>query len=238
MRVVVCRFKAGVHAKYFNLVLVGLLSQTDRDAPVSQDSYLGALAKICEEPSFNVGNSVEKLRAATQTFREWLQATIVVPKMWLSSISLEVDLKIRHIDQLKIFGNICKHNLLRSVQTLRAFQKALAESGAIVDLNQSLLAMDDVYEWLHTHKFFAQSNAIIEFLNNIRWGIRDYLAPEYVRSKLNHADGVGYAYTYPMDVTDEFARNGYWELMNKIRGQPYLPRFRVREFWKDEVDKD
>lgn len=111
--------------------------------------------------------------------------------MWLPTLSLNVDLKIGRIELLKIAGNICKHNVLRSIQTMRAFQKALADSGAAVDLNHALLATGEVYEWLHRDKFFAQSNAIVQFLNDIRWGIRDYLAPEYARSKINDPDGVG-----------------------------------------------
>ena len=96
---------------------------------------------------------------------------------------------------------------------MRTFQNALAESGADFDLNKSLLAIDDAYEWLHTHKFFAQSNAIFEFLNSIRWGIRDYLTPEYTQSKINSPDGIGYSYTYPADIADEFARASYWDLL-------------------------
>jgi hypothetical protein len=232
------RFKDGVHARYFNLVLVDLLSLTDKDGPVVQRSYIGALAEICEDPSFNVGDSILPLRGAAQAFRSWLQATIIIPKMWLPTLSLEIDLKIRRIELLKISGNICKHNILRSVQTMRAFQKALANSGAAVDLNHALLATSEAYDWLHADKFFAQSSAIAEFLNNIRWGIRDYLAPEYARSKVNEPEGVGYSYTYPAEVRDDFAQASYWDLMNKLRAQPYLPRFRVRQFWKGDVDKN
>jgi hypothetical protein len=231
------RFKDGVCARYFNLVLTDMLSLTDKDGPVIQRSYIGALTEICQHPSFDVGDSILPLRGAAQTFRSWLQETIIVPKMWLPTLSLEIDLRICRIELLKIAGNICKHNVLRSVQTMRAFQKALADSGATLDLNQVLLATNEAYDWLHTHKFVAQSNAIVEFLNNIRWGICDYLAPEYARSKVNHPDGVGYSYTYPAEITDDFARASYWDLMNKLRSQPYLPRFRVRQFWKGEVDK-
>jgi hypothetical protein len=231
------RFKDGVHARFFNLVLVDLLSRTDRDGPVIQRSYIGALAEICEDPSFNISDSIQSLRAATQTFRSWLQTTITIPKMWLPTLSVEIDLKIRRIDLLKIAGSISKHNVLRSVQTMRAFQRALADSGTAVDLNHALLATSEVFDWLHTHKFFAQSNAIVEFLNNIRWGIRDYLAPEYARSIVKDPDGVRYSYTYPMEITDDFARASYWDLMNKVRARPYLPKFQVREFWKGDVDK-
>lgn len=228
------RFKDRVHAQYFNLVLVDLLSLTDKDGPVVKQSYVGALTKICEDPSFNVGDSILPLRGAAQTFRSWLQTTIIIPEMWLPTLSLKIDLKICRIELLKIAGNICKHNVLRSVRTMRAFQRALADSGTAVDLNHALLATSEVYDWLHRDRFLAQSNAIVEFLNNIRWGIRRYLAPEYARSKVNDPDGVGYSYTYPAEITDDFARASYWDLMNKIRSQPYLPQFRVQEFWKDD----
>src|ERR1700689_5542944 len=102
------RFKDGVHARYFNLVLVDLLSLTDKDGPVVQRSYIGALLEICEDPSFNVGNSVLPLRGFAQAARDWLQTTIIIPKMWLPTLSLEIDLKICRIDLLKISGNICK----------------------------------------------------------------------------------------------------------------------------------
>src|SRR5579871_104897 len=231
------RFKDGAHARYFNLVLVDLLSLTDKDGPVAQRSYIGALAEICDDPSFNVGDSIMPLRDAASTFRSWLETTITIPKMWLSTLSVELDLRIRRVDLLKISGNMCKHNVLRSVQTMRAFQEALADSGAVVDLNHALLATSEAYDWLHRDRFLAQSNAIVEFLNNIRWGIRHYLAPEYARSKVNDPDGVRYSYTYPAEVTDDFARASYWDLMNKVRSRPYLPEFQVRKFWKDEVDR-
>lgn len=231
------RFHDNVHARYFNLALVDLLSLTDRDAPLPQRTYLQALYEICEQPSFDDANAVDSLRKAVDEFRTWLTAVITVGGMWLPSIPLEIDLKIKRIDLLKIAGNICKHNVLRSVRTMREFQKVLAQNNAAVELNQTLLAMDDVYEWFHTHKFIAQSNAIAEFLNNLRWGIRDYLSPEYRRSKVSDVDGIGYRYTYPEDVKDDLARASYWELMNRVRASPYLQRFEVAEFWKGEVDK-
>lgn len=224
-------FKDSVRARYFNLALVDLLSQTDKDGPLPPRTYLQALHDVCDDPRFDVENSVSALRRTVSEFRAWLRKTITVKGMWLPSISLQVDLRIERIDALKIAGNICKHNVLRSIQTVHTFQKVLAENGITVERNQVLLTMDEVYEWLHTHKFLAQSHAIVEFLNNIRWGIYDYLMPEYQKSKLMEPDGIGYRYTYPDDIQDTLARTFYWDLMNKIRADPYLPRFTVREFW-------
>jgi hypothetical protein len=230
------RFKDWIHARFFNLMLVDLLSPTDKDAPVSRKTYLESLNFICESPCFDRNNSVGSLKQSVTNFRSWLNESITIKKMWLPTISLEIDLKIKRIDLLKISGNICKHNLLRSVQTMRSFQKVLAENEATIDDKSALLLMDEVYEWFHTDKFMAQSNAIVEFLNNIRWGIFDYLIPEYQRSKVDEQNGIGYSFTYPTDLEDKFARVSYWELMNKVRSGPYLPRLKVDEFWKGRVD--
>lgn len=231
------RFKDSVRARFFNLCLVDFLSKTDKDAPIPQSTYLEALTKIGDSPRFNGSNTIDSLKNVVADFRMWLSEKITVPKVWLPTIELELDLKIRRIDIHKIAGNVCKHNLLRGVQTMHAFRKVLQENGHEVDLNTALLLVDEVYEWLHEHKFMAQSNAIVEFLNNIRWGIYDYLRPEYLRSMVVDTNGVRYSYTYPAEVCDDFARANYWELMNMVRSPPYLPRFTVPEFWKNDVDK-
>jgi hypothetical protein len=229
-------FKSHIHAKYFNLALVDLLSLTDKDGPVPQRTYLQGLSGICSDPSFG-GESVAGLRNAVEEFRSWLTTEITIQGMWLPTINLNIDLRIQRIDALKIAGNICKHNVLRSVQTMRAFQKVLAANNVEIGLNQVLQTIEQLYEWLHSHKFVAQSNAIVEFINNIRWGIYDYLQPQYQRSMVRHADEVGYHYTYPEEVKDELARANYWELMNKVRQPPYFQRFEVPEFWKNRVDE-
>ncbi len=230
------RFKSHVHARFFNLALVDLLSLTDKDGPVPQRSYLQALRDICNGPGFG-NESAAGLRTAVEDFRSWLTTEITIAGMWLPSINLRIDLRIQRIDALKIAGNICKHNVLRSIQTMRSFQKVLAANNVEIDLNQVLQTMDELHEWLHTHKFVAQSNAVVEFVNNIRWGIYDYLQPEYQRSRVPHADGIGYHYIYPEEVNDGLARANYCELMNKVRRPPYFQRFEVPEFWKNKVDE-
>src|SRR5579871_6043610 len=76
-----------------------------KDGPVAQRSYIGALADICDDPSFNVGDSIMPLRDAASTFRSWLETTITIPKMWLSTLSVELEIRIRRVDLLKISGN-------------------------------------------------------------------------------------------------------------------------------------
>ncbi len=45
-----------------------------------------------------------------------------------------------------------------------------------------MLALGDFYERFHTDILNYHSSTIAEFLNNIRWGIYEYLQPEFRRS--------------------------------------------------------
>ena len=99
----------------------------------------------------------------------------------------------------------------------------------------SLLALDEIHEWFHTHKFYAYSNAIAEFLNNIRWGIYTYLQPEFARSfTRTPGSSVAYSFAIPASIEGEFAKSCYWQLMNEVRSPPFVQRFSVREFFKSD----
>ncbi len=63
---------AATHQRFFNILLVDLLSKCDEHLLGRQISYLEALSNICDHPSFNEGNSVATLRTATGSFVKWL----------------------------------------------------------------------------------------------------------------------------------------------------------------------
>lgn len=76
-------------------------------------------------------------------------------------------------------------------------------------------------------------STIAEFLNNIRWGIYEYLKPEFSRSLVRDTKNPPrYWHTYPEDIKNEFAKNCYWDLMNEVRSDPYLRKFKVTEVLK------
>jgi hypothetical protein len=41
-----------------------------------------------------------------------------------------------------------------------------------------------------------------------------------------------YRYAYPDGVNSPFARQLYWNLMNEVRSQPYMRRFKVTKWLK------
>lgn len=72
-----------------------------------------------------------------------------------------------------------------------------------------------------------------EFLNNIRWGIYDYLRPEFARSfTKDDPTSIAYRFLYPPDCSRPVARTMYWDLMNAVRSTPYFPKFEVTRYLK------
>lgn len=225
-------FNSSTHQRFFNIILVDFLSRTDRKAPIKQTSYLGALKDIFERPSFNVGDSIEPLRDATHRFIDWLEQEVEVD-IWLPSVDTQMTLKISRISFLKMCGNITKHNFLRSVGVAEELWKNLAASGISVTLEDSMLTLTDFYERFHTDILNYHSSTIAEFLNNIQWGIYEYVQPEFRRSIVwEGGDPPKYRYIYPKAVKSGFAKECYWELMDEVRSAPYMRKFTVTKWLK------
>lgn len=226
-------FRTRTHQRFFNIVLVDFLSLTDKRAFIKQTSYLGALKNISKSPNFDVNASVASLSESTHEFSNWLEQEIEVHKIWMPSIDTETTLKLSRIAFLKMCGNISKHNFLRSIRVAEELKEVLSRSGVSVELDEAMLALDDFYQWFHTDILNYHASTIAEFLNNIRWGIYEYLQPEFHRSIVWEShDPLKYRYTYPKGVTSRLAQEYYWEIMNDVRSPPYVRRFKVTKWLK------
>lgn len=225
-------FNSTTHQKYFNIILVDFLSQTDKKGFTKPISYLGALRKISETPNFNVNNSVNALRKATFEFVDWLKQQVEV-KIWLPTIDTETNLILTRLTFLKMCGNISKHNFLRAIGVAEELKEILSKSDINIELDSALLALADFYERFHTDIFNYHASTIAEFLNNIRWGIFEYLQPEFQSSIVwDKTTPLLYQYTYPNGVVTKLAQECYWEIMNEVRTPPYLRRFQVTRWLK------
>lgn len=226
------RFKSMTHQKYFNIMLLDFLSDTNFFG--GKLSYRQALQEICQSPKFNSNNSISSLTLATNDLREWLEKEITVEKVWFPSIEIETNLSIKRIEFIKICGNISKHNFTRlqgvAVDLIKIFKRNQIELGE----EGALLILGEFYDWFHTNIFSYHSSAIAEFLNNVRWGIYDYLRPEFLRSIVYETNEHPrkYHYTFPKNIANSFAKACYWELMNDIRSAPYMRKFQVSRYLK------
>lgn len=225
-------FATRTHQQFFNIALVDFLSRTDKKAPVRQTSYLGALRQIADSPNFCADNSVAALQAATSDFVAWLESEITVD-VWFPSIDLQTPLRVPRFQYIKMTGDLSKHNLLRSVGVAEDLQRLLAGQDVQVELDAAMLALDNFYEWFHDHVLNYHGSTIAEYLNNLRWGIHDYLRPEFSRSIVwESGDPPVYKYTYPPGVLSRFGQESYWALMNQVRSEPYMRRFQVTKWQK------
>jgi hypothetical protein len=194
-------FETMTHQRFFNIVLVDFLSRTDKRAFIKQTSYLGALKKISKSPNFDVNGSVASLSEATHEFSDWLEQEIEVHKIWMPSINTETTLRLSRMAFLKMCGNISKHNFLRLIGVAEELKEVLSRSGVSVELDEALLALNDFYQWFHADILNYHASTIAEFLNNIRWGIYEYLQPEFRRSIIWESHNPPkYRYTYSQRI--------------------------------------
>ncbi len=225
-------FKSITHQRFFNIILVDFLSCTDKKGPIKQTSYIGGLTEIVNNPYFDENNSVNDLKVATQEFKDWIEQKVEVD-VWLPSIGKDTKLDISRFNFLKMAGDISKHNYLRAIGVAEELKEILSKSGITVDINEALLAFAEFYERFHTDILNYHSSTIAEFLNNIRWGIYDYLRPEFNKSIVREGgDPPKYHYIYPKEIQSEFAKACYWDLMNEVRSKPYMKKFKVTKWLK------
>lgn len=220
-------FKTSIHQRFFNIVLVDFLSPTACKVTGDTKSCMDALATICEKPNFNERNSAKLLKQAVTAFKKWLEQEIKV-KVWFASIRLKAKIKVTRKEFISICGDISKHNFSRLDRRARVLQQILKRNGEEVSEEDALLALDDFYEKFHSDIFTYLGSHLVEQLNNIRWGIQEYLQPEF-NSSLTHEGCTPprYRYTYPSGIKAEFAKLCYWELMNDIRAAPDMKRFKT-----------
>jgi hypothetical protein len=101
-------------------------------------------------------------------------------------------------------------------------------------VEQSWLAIANTQERFSEDLLAFYCTRITGLLNDVRWGIHEYLLPEFRRSfTRDPSHEIMYRYQHPEGVALEFAKVCYWDLMNKVRGGPILPRFTVPEYLKE-----
>src|SRR5262249_29472450 len=158
-------------------------------------------------------------------FAAWLDARFTVERVWLSNVSIEIDLTVTRLDAIKICGNIAKHNFSRLETDVHRIRKIMEANGRAVSEEEAYLLLPDFYEWFHTNIFAYHPSHIGEMLNGIIWGIYDYLLPEFARAyrkTSDDPDDIRYGYDVPPAIGEGLARAMYWDLMNDVRGQPYV----------------
>jgi hypothetical protein len=235
-------FSSMTHRRLFNILLVDFLSQPrewpfgltmpSADVPSSERSILFHLKRVCSSPQLSPGNGI-LISSPLDVFVQWLETECHVEKVWLPSINVETPISVKRLKFIKICGNIAKHSFGRLSSNVGEICEILRANGSPIDRDEGYLVLPDFYEWFHNNVFTYHSSALAEFLNNLRWGLYEYLQPEYSRSfSKDELPSIEYRYSYPPNCVNPIARSMYWDLMNAVRSKPYMPRFEVTRYLK------
>lgn len=232
------RHNTDLDLKYFSIILWDFLSF--KIFGVSE-SCIDALDTVLKKSIFNSSN--QNLKDLIQELKKWLEEDVKLEnnretkKFWFPSIDKDISLQIKRIEFIQICSNISKHNMLCLDGQANKILEIFKRNNVNIELTQALLIMEEFYEQFHNDIFIYHSSTIAEFLNNLRWEIYEYLKPLYQSSVEYYPgkyfpDQKAYKYNYPENIKNEYAKEIFWNLMNDVRSEPYIKRFKVSRYLK------
>jgi hypothetical protein len=232
---VILMFNTRVHQRLFNILLVDFLSQpppwpfglpaAPRETKKSKQNLLFHLGRICDDPRLSP-TGADHIKAPLDKLTDWLEAECCVENVWLPSINVETNITVKRVAFIKICGNIAKHNFTRLSVNIEGICGILRDNGTNIDTEHGYLVISEFYDWFHTHVLNYHGSVIAEFLNNIRWGVYNYLKPEFTRSfTRDDPISIEYRFLYPPDCNHPVVKSIYWDLMNEVRSEPFVPQF-------------
>lgn len=227
------RFATRQHQQLFLIRLLDFVKEGGAASLTGVNgSCLAVLKAACQTRAFERDDSARLLVNATDTMDAWLSERTQF-SLWLPTLDIQADLNVPRVDFLYITGNQVKHNLSRLTGVSREIVRMLAEHGHQVPEELVPLALDDFREHLQEHYFNYYGTWLAELLNEVRWGLHEYLLPTFAWSYTRDAaDEILYSYQYPASLTAEIPRQWFWRLMNHVRQRPYLPRFKGAHYMK------
>jgi hypothetical protein len=190
-------------------------------------THLTLLEMIATNP--RLGHDSSLLAKPCLDFAAWLDGYSVIDA-WLPSIKRDGPLTVQRVTFLKICGTVSKHGIARLGDIAGKVQAILMQNGTQVSLGEAYLVIPEFREWFEDTVFAYHASSIACLLNDIRWGIFNYLRPEFQRAYRPEQAKNGlqmYGFDVPTDITDPLINSMYWDLMNNVRAEPYFPRFTV-----------
>ncbi|MGD9851042.1 MAG: hypothetical protein AB7T38_07235 [Nitrospirales bacterium] len=227
-------FETMVHQQLFNVLLLDFLEDVSKNLTSLKGSCVDLLEEICRLSSFNDSDSINFIQEPLHKLKIWLE-TVITVETYFPSISRTISLGIKRKNCLYICGNISKHNISRLTGAGKRLSEVLKENEVNVDSNSNkiLHLLDDFYKRFHEDIFEYQATVITELLNNVRWGIHNYLYPEYLKAKNQDSDDLTkYSYKFPQGISDDFVKTCYLDLMSLVRRKPNMEPFLADSSWK------
>jgi len=221
-------FQTHIHRDLFLIRLLDFVTEKGSKELTNVDgSCLSVLKAACVTKCFDINGSVGELKSSVDALEGWLNCkktiTIHLPTLDINS---GIDITITRQEFLKISGNHSKHNLSRLTDVSKKIAKILKDCGHDVPIECIPLALDDFKAHLAENYFVYYSTWLSELLNNIRWGLQEYLNPTFTQSyKEGLKAPVFCSYEYPVYIQEEISRQWFCRLMNNVKRKPHLERF-------------
>lgn len=228
-------FHTHIHQELFIIRLLDFVKESgDSKLTGISGSCLKVLQSACDTCSFCQENSVSDLKKSVQELDEWLEYKTPI-KLWLPTLDIKANIEVSRLDFIAISGNQFKHNLSRLTGISKHIHSILDSNGYSVPLEQIPLALDDFREHLQENYFVYYGTWLTELLNNIRWGLQNYLQPIFTISYTkDNPDDIRYRYEYPVEINQDIPRQWFWRLMNHIRTGPYFKKFSGAHYLKEQ----
>ena len=225
-------FHSRIHQQLFLIRLLDFAKETgDFGMTGVKGSCLDVIRSACETKFFDTNNSVGALKKAADSLSEWLHTPT---SLWIPTLDLDVELQVTRIYLLYISGNEAKHNISRLTGLAKNIKNMLSEHGHEVPIEQIPLALDEFTENLSEHFFVYYSTWLSELLNDLRWGLQEYLTPTYRSCYIAtpEIDELAYRFDYPTGISSSISKSWFWRLMNNVRTGPYFKRFNAPSYFK------
>lgn len=242
------QFKTDTAATLFNILLVDFLSPvTGKDRPydlrcqpeeqgfvkTADTTFLFYLRQVIANPL--TGHDVTSLKHHVEAFASWLEDSSHIERMNLPSAQMtEAPFAIQRMRYLKLCGNIAKHSFARLGKDQANLLDALATNGVTVKEGHVTPVLEEFFAWFHHDLFLYHASTIVEFLNNIRWAIYDYLRLAHLLSETEIEVGTYKfpSYNPPPGVSHDLAKELWWGMMWQHHRKPFFPRFSVDPIMK------
>lgn len=225
-------FKSSIHHQLFVALLLDLLEPANSSLTGHAGSCLDALEAIARSPLFAVDSSGEHLLTPVMTLKVWLaeKVTIETP---LPSLSKTINLTFSRQELVYFCGNISKHNFARLTGVAKKVSELLRQHDVDLTPPDAIVVLDDLYERYHYEILNYHSSTLVQLLNDLRWGVHNYLKPEYLRSyRKDPVDEIRYSYDVPAGIVHNIAQTCYRDLMNSAHHGPSVKPFKASRYLK------
>jgi len=230
------RFESEEKFKLFCIYFADLFSKPDKKIINATNPYLKELLLISSKETETLNDKNSKLlNESVNEFRKWLNESVKIEKVWLPTVGLEVDITTTRYNILKLACNYQKHDFSRFGGSIDLIKDLLKEAGHEITVDQCVLIFDELIDNFFLPVVNYHSGCIVEFLNNIRCGIHNYLIPVYQEAYhyLGEDEGLpNYRYKIPKAIQSELIIGLFWDLMNRVRTRPYVEQFKLDPLYK------